>query len=146
MGIINHVTYHRQQKQPEKSVVERSSRLRNQTKFQRYWSRKVLRFSIPVPVQIVRQFIHRENRKNASFVQSNSEVQVCLKNLQKLSMALNPQAVGMAVAWPQDFEIDSRGHFTAKKIQNVIKVKFTSLALVFHCKFDHKLFSSLKIT
>ena len=51
---------------------------------------------------------------------------------------LNPQAVGMAVARPQGFEIDSRGHFTANKIQNVTNVKLRSLALVFNSKFDHK--------
>ena len=45
-----------------------------------------------------------------------------------------------------NIEIDSRGHFTANKIQNVNNVKFRSLALVFYSKFDKKLFSSLKIT
>ena len=40
---------------------------------------------------------------------------------------LNPQAVGMAVA------------------QNVTNVKFKSQALFFNSKFDHKLFSSLKL-
>ena len=34
----------------------------------------------------------------------------------------------------------------ANKIQNVTNVKFRSPALVFNSKFDHKLFSSLKIT
>ena len=58
----------------------------------------------------------------------------------------NPRAVGMAVARPQGFEIDSRGHFTANKIQNVTNLKFRSLALTFNSKFDHKLLSSSKIT
>ena len=63
-----------------------------------------------------------------------------------LRIVINPKAVGMAVARPWGFEIDSRGHFTVNKIQNVTNVKFRSLALVFNSKFDHKLFSSLKIT
>ena len=52
----------------------------------------------------------------------------------------------MAVARPYGFEIDSRGHFTANKIQNVRNVKFRSLALISYSKFGYKLFSSLKIT
>ena len=49
-----------------------------------------------------------------------------------LRIVINPKAVGMAVARPWGFEIDSRGHFTVNKIQNVTNVKFRSLALVFN--------------
>ena len=61
-------------------------------------------------------------------------------------ISFNPQAVGMAVARSEGFEIDSRGHFTANRIQNVTNVKFRALAYIFHSKFDDKLFSSLKVT
>ena len=44
------------------------------------------------------------------------------------------------------FKIDFRGHFTVNKILNVTNVKIRSLAFNFNSKFDHKLFSSLKIT
>ena len=64
----------------------------------------------------------------------------------KIVIVLNPQAGGMAVAQPYGFELFSRGYFKAKKIQNVTNVKFWSLALNFDSNFDHKLFSSLKIT
>ena len=61
-------------------------------------------------------------------------------------ISFNPQAVGMAVARSEGFEIDSRGHFTANEIQNATNVKFGSLGLIFNFNFYHKLFSSLKIT
>ena len=59
------------------------------------------------------------------------------KFLDVYSNNFNPQAGGMAVAWPYGFEKFSRGHFTANKIQNVTNVKFRSLALIFNSKFDH---------
>ena len=39
---------------------------------------------------------------------------------------MNPQTGGMAVSQPYGFDLFSRGHFTANKIQNVTNVKSRS--------------------
>ena len=58
----------------------------------------------------------------------------------------NHLTTGKGHFWPTCFLTPGLSAWPLHKIQNVSNVKFKSLALVFNSKFDHKLFSSLKIT
>ena len=59
---------------------------------------------------------------------------------------LSPLTTGKGHFWPTCFLTPRLSAWPLHKIQNVTTVKFRFLALVFNSKFDHKLFSSLKIT
>ena len=59
---------------------------------------------------------------------------------------VNPLTTGKGHFWPTCFLTPRLSVWPLHKIQNVTNVKFRSLALIFNSKFDHKLFSSLKIT
>ena len=80
------------------------------------------------------------NTCRESLIRKNYQNQIHVSRIPYTTLNVNPQAGGMAVARPNGFEYFSRGHFTAKKIQNITNVKFRSLALIFNSKFDHKLF------
>ena len=59
---------------------------------------------------------------------------------------LNPLTTGIDHFWSTCFLTPRLSAWPLHKIRNVTNVKFKSLTLVFNFKFDHKLFSSLKIT
>ena len=58
----------------------------------------------------------------------------------------NTQAVGMDSGVQFSLSNFIEDILQPNKFQNVTNVKFSSLALIFNSKFDHKLFSSLKLT
>ena len=60
--------------------------------------------------------------------------------------SLNPLTTGKGNFWPTCFLTPRLSAWPLHKIQNLSNVKLKSLALFFDSKFDHKLFSSLKIT
>ena len=61
-------------------------------------------------------------------------------------IGVNPLTTGKGHFWPTCFLTPRLSAWPLHKIQNVTNVKFKSLALVFNSKFDHKLFTSMKIT
>ena len=63
-----------------------------------------------------------------------------------INIFINPLTTGMDHFWSTCFLTPRLSAWPLHKIRNVTNVKFKSLTLVFNFKFDHKLFSSLKIT